>query len=93
VVFVSGLGFFSAAYQIFATNLTLPILAQLYNYDDTQQMCLRITLFIGVIVGQLFFGLLADLYGRQKYFGYELKVLVIAGIGICMAAESPAMRW
>ena len=39
------------------------------------------------MVGQIAFGILGDLYGRRKMYGFELIVLIIGSLGTAMASE------
>lgn len=39
------------------------------------------------MIGQIVFGILADLYGRRKMYGYELIVLIVGSIGTAMSSE------
>lgn len=39
----------------------------------------------GAVVGQLVFGLLADVVGRKKMYGLELMIIIIATIGLAFS--------
>ncbi len=41
----------------------------------------------GAVVGQVTFGLLADLYRRRKMYGVELYIIIIAIVGILMSSS------
>jgi PHS family inorganic phosphate transporter-like MFS transporter len=41
----------------------------------------------GSIVGQILFGILADYFGRQRLYGIELVVVIIATVGIVEASQ------
>jgi len=90
VVLVAGSGFFTDSFNLFSTNITLPILSSLYWNDTTNESvdtlinCLTLA---GSIVGQLLFGVLADYFGRQRLYGVELVVVIIATVGIVESSE------
>lgn len=69
VVVVAGVGFFTDAYCLFAVNMVLPILGIIY-YNGTMphnyETALSIVTLGGSIIGQVFFGLGADIWGRRK---------------------------
>jgi len=51
---------------------------------DTLISCLTLA---GSIVGQVLFGILADYFGRQRLYGVELVVVIIATVGIVESSE------
>ena len=88
VVAVAASGFFTDSYNLFSTNVTVPTLEFLY-FGDNPNATFLITCMtlVGTMVGQILFGLLADLYGRQRLYGVELVIVIVATICIMMAAE------
>lgn len=42
---------------------------------------------MGTLFGQLFFGYLADKYGRKKMYGVELFIILIGTIGSALVAD------
>ena len=40
----------------------------------------------GTILGQVFFGIMADKYGRKKMYGVELMVIITATLGVVMCS-------
>jgi hypothetical protein len=90
VVIVAASGFFTDSFNLFSTNVTLPILSALYWDDatsesvDTLVNCLTLA---GSMVGQIGFGLLADFFGRQSLYGAELIVVIIATVGILESSQ------
>ncbi|KAM5445765.1 hypothetical protein MaudCBS49596_007221 [Microsporum audouinii] len=90
VVFVAGIGFFTDGYDIFAVGMIIPMLAHVY-WQGTMpthiETGMRVATLVGTIIGQFIFGVLADLYGRRKMYGFELLVVTISTIGVAMAAD------
>lgn len=48
---------------------------------------MRAATLLGTIVGQFVFGILADLYGRRKMYGFELLIVTLSTIGVAVAAD------
>ncbi|KAI2057694.1 hypothetical protein LOZ43_002986 [Ophidiomyces ophidiicola] len=90
VVFVAGIGFFTGAYDIFAVGMIIPMLAHVYwhgSMPTSVETGMRAATLVGTILGQISCGILADLYGRRKMYGFELLVVTVATIGVAMAAD------
>ncbi|KAE8441962.1 hypothetical protein EG329_004129 [Mollisiaceae sp. DMI_Dod_QoI] len=91
VVFSAGMGFLAGAYELFAVSLTMPMIKIVYYYPHqmapgTETLLCCATL-LGAVVGQVTFGLLADLYRRRKMYGVELYIIIIAIVGILMSSS------
>ncbi|KAH9928426.1 phosphate transporter [Amylocystis lapponica] len=101
VAFVSGAGFFTDAYDIFAINIVAGILGYLYGsvqspsdpgltgrtLSTTQELGIKVATPIGILVGQLVFGWLADVLGRKRSAdGVELIIMIIATVGQTVSA-------
>jgi MFS transporter, PHS family, inorganic phosphate transporter len=56
--------------------------------DDT---LIKVMTSVGTIVGQLFFGWLADRIGRKRMYGYELLIIGLATLGQCITGPSSAI--
>ncbi|KAF4624945.1 hypothetical protein G7Y89_g13223 [Cudoniella acicularis] len=71
VVIVAGVGFFTDAYSIFAINMVIPILGIIY-YNGTMphsyETALAVVTLGESIIGQVGFGLGADIWGRRKIY-------------------------
>lgn len=63
------------SYDIFAINIASTMLDYIYGdkntltLNDRQDLCLKIATPVGILIGQLFFGWLADVVGRKKMCG------------------------
>ncbi|BGO99763.1 hypothetical protein JCM10021v2_003440 [Rhodotorula toruloides] len=95
---VAGVGFFTDAYDIFAINLCAAMIGYVYNMGNhkgaltaNQDLGLKIATPVGTLVGQLFFGWLADIVGRKKMYGFELIIIIIATLGQAVAGHGPAV--
>ncbi|KAI8370441.1 phosphate:H+ symporter [Radiomyces spectabilis] len=93
---VSGIGFFTDAYDIFAINLISTMIGYVYWSDAGNRvphnidLALKVSCSVGTVVGQLFFGYLADRLGRKRMYGVELIIIIIATLGQSLAGSGPA---
>ncbi|KAM3155540.1 Repressible high-affinity phosphate permease [Botrytis cinerea] len=95
VVVVAGVGFFTDAYSIFAINMAIPMLGIIYYGDPVNkgtmphnyEIALSVVTLGGSIIGQIAFGLGADLYGRRKMYGLELMITIFATLGVVMSSS------
>jgi len=92
VVVVAGVGFFTDAYSIFSINLVIFILGVIYYQDNgglmlhSHETAISVVTLGGSIIGQIFFGFAADLWGRRKMYGVELIITIGATIGVVMSS-------
>ncbi|KZT73053.1 MFS general substrate transporter [Daedalea quercina L-15889] len=106
VAFVSGAGFFTDAYDIFAINVVTIMLGYVYgngttstpgivgrSLDPMQQLGVKVATPVGIIVGQLLFGWLGDVMGRKRIYGLELIIIIIGTLGQAIAAPSMAVSF
>ncbi|KAI9359545.1 major facilitator superfamily domain-containing protein [Zopfochytrium polystomum] len=101
-VLVSGVGFFTDAYDIFVISQCLPImvcsssvtyfLTNWVNNDNNVHIdaLLKASTNWGNFIGQLGFGYLGDKLGRKKMYGVELIIMMICTVG--SAVSAPAAR-
>ncbi|CAG8558017.1 16427_t:CDS:2 [Dentiscutata heterogama] len=91
---VSGVGFFTDAYDLFVINLVSTMISLIYfdnNIPAMVDMGLKMSAAIGTLLGQLVFGWCADRYGRKKMYGLELSLMIAATIGSALCANSFAI--
>ncbi|KAJ5610741.1 hypothetical protein N7510_007460 [Penicillium lagena] len=74
----AGVGFFADGYLNLTIGLVVPILGYLYFEDSQGQVpavqsdVIKGSLSLGMVAGQLLFGVLSDLWGRHTIYGKEL---------------------
>lgn len=56
---------------------------RVHNYE----VGLSIITLAGALVGQILFGIAADIWGRRKMYGLELIVLIFSTLGMSMASS------
>ncbi|KAI0267664.1 major facilitator superfamily domain-containing protein [Gloeopeniophorella convolvens] len=93
---VAGAGFFTDAYDIFTISIAAMMLGYVYGKDNRLQPSadfgLKVASPVGNLVGQIFFGWLADLIGRKRMYGFELIIIVIATFAQAIAGSGPAIH-
>lgn len=67
-----------------------PSIAQSLNTDISQVALSLTSYFIGISLGQLFYGPITDKFGRRKPLIFGLTVFLLASIGCAMA---PSITW
>ncbi|CAG8709964.1 15207_t:CDS:2, partial [Racocetra fulgida] len=84
---VSGVGFFTDAYDIFAINLVAVMLGYVYfgksSLPGDVDLGIKVATPVGTFIGQFAFGILADILGRKK-----LLIIVFATFACCLVANS-----
>ncbi|EED18648.1 sugar transporter, putative [Talaromyces stipitatus ATCC 10500] len=93
VVFVAGVGFLADGYDIYAASLTIPMLNHVYwnNQMGTNiEASLNAAVLAGTVIGQLGFGIFADVFGRKSMYGLELLIIIGSTVGITMSSPGTA---
>ncbi|KAI9497571.1 phosphate:H+ symporter [Zychaea mexicana] len=96
---VSGIGFFTDAYDIFAINLVSTMIGYVYWGEQGNKtphdvdMAIKVSCSVGTVVGQLLFGWLADRLGRKRMYGIELIIMIIGTVGQALAGNGPTVSF
>lgn len=99
-VIVAGVGFFTDSYDIFAINLAVSMLGVVYWQDaksgagkipSSADTAIKVSTSGGTVIGQLFFGWLADRLGRKRMYGIELIIIILATLAQALASNSHAI--
>ncbi|GME22004.1 Phosphate permease [Neofusicoccum parvum] len=96
-IVVAGIGFFTDAYDIFAINLATPMLGVAYwqhnkgKIPEPADTSIKVSTSAGTVVGQVGFGILADIVGRKKMYGLELIMIIFATLAQALSAPSQSM--
>ncbi|KAF2021899.1 phosphate permease [Aaosphaeria arxii CBS 175.79] len=99
LVVVTGIGFFTDAYSLFAINLATIMLGIVFWQDEIHKgvmpanadTAIKVATSAGAIFGQVIFGYLADLLGRKKMYGVELMIIIGATLAQSLCGESSAV--
>ncbi|HWD94873.1 MAG TPA: MFS transporter [Acidimicrobiales bacterium] len=85
-VLISGMGFFTDAYDLFVIGTVAAILKLQWNLSTTQTSWVTGGAILGAFVGAFVFGRVADVFGRKNVY---ITVAVIMVIGALASAFSP----
>ncbi|KAM7253365.1 hypothetical protein ACFE04_025983 [Oxalis oulophora] len=90
-VVVSGMGFFTDAYDLFSISLVTKLLGRIYfhhagspnpgSLPPNLAAAVNGVALCGTLSGQLFFGWLGDKMGRKRVYGLTLWIMMICSIG------------
>ncbi|KAJ6442371.1 inorganic phosphate transporter (predicted) [Purpureocillium lavendulum] len=87
---VAGAGFFTDGYINLTIGLVVPVLGYLYFEEDGSSVpasnsdIMKGSLSLGMIVGQIGFGLLGDTWGRRAVYGKELIVTLFGTLMVVL---------
>ncbi|CAK3954423.1 Repressible high-affinity phosphate permease [Lecanosticta acicola] len=86
---VAGSGFFTDSYNLFASNVILPALGYVYWADDenhNKASAFNLATLGASAVGQLVFGIFADIGGRRSLYGIELIIVIVSTVGLLQSS-------
>ncbi len=87
VILLSGMGFFTDAYDLFNIGVMLLILTPLWHLTNLQKGLLASAAIWATIAGQLLFGRLLDVLGRKKVYGIEAAILGAGALASAFAVN------
>jgi PHS family inorganic phosphate transporter-like MFS transporter len=85
-VLISGMGFFTDAYDLFVIGTVAAILKLQWNLSTTQTSWVTGAAILGAFVGAFVFGRIADVLGRKNVY---ISVAVIMVVGALASAFAP----
>ena len=90
IMFISGMGFFTDAYDLFIIGVVMALLKQEWQFSTVEEGLVTSTALLASAFGAILFGRIADMVGRKRIYGYEVLVLAIGAIA---SAFSPSVGW
>jgi len=90
IVGISGMGFFTDAYDLFVIGVALKLITSEWHLDALQIAVVGATALVSAALGSAIFGRIADVFGRRYIYGVEVLVL---GAGAIASAFSPNVWW
>jgi MFS transporter, PHS family, inorganic phosphate transporter len=90
IVLISGMGFFTDAYDLFIIGVVLKLLKDEWHIGPLETAIVGATALVSAAIGSAVFGRIADVFGRKYIYGFEVLVL---GAGAIASAFSPSIWW
>jgi len=90
VMFISGMGFFTDAYDLFIIGVVMDILKNEWHPGKLETSLVTSTALLSAALGAMLFGRIADMLGRKRIYGIECLVL---SAGAVASAFSPNIIW
>ncbi|KAK8038236.1 hypothetical protein PG994_015003 [Apiospora phragmitis] len=91
---IAGIGFYTDSYDIFTIGLVTSMLGIVYfggTLPAESDTAIKAATFAGVIIGQVSFGILADVVGRKSMYGLELIIIIVVTLAQALSSNSPSM--
>jgi MFS family permease len=89
-MFISGMGFFTDAYDLFIIGVAMALLRPLWHVGKIEEGLVESTALLAAAIGALLFGRVADMVGRKRIYGVEVLVLAAGAVA---SALSPNIWW
>ena len=84
-VLVSGMGFFTDAYDLFVIGIVSTLLKHEWHLGSGQLALLNAVMLGAAFLGAIVFGRIADLVGRKRVYWLVAAIMVIAAVGSAFA--------
>jgi PHS family inorganic phosphate transporter-like MFS transporter len=85
IMFVSGMGFFTDAYDLFVIGIVVVLVKPEWGLSTTDVSLLNSVTLAASAVGAIVFGRIADILGRKRIYGYEVLILAIGALASAFA--------
>ncbi|HEY1818511.1 MAG TPA: MFS transporter [Trebonia sp.] len=82
---VSGMGFFTDAYDLFVIGIVSTLLKTQWHLDTSQLALLNAVMLGAAFLGALVFGRIADAIGRTRVYWMSAALMVVAAVGSALA--------
>jgi MFS family permease len=90
IVLIAGMGFFTDAYDLFVIGVALKLITTEWKLDPLEIAVVGATALVSAALGSAVFGRIADVFGREYIYGFEVLIL---GAGAIASAFSPSVWW
>src|SRR2546421_3521787 len=84
-VLVSGMGFFTDAYDLFVIGIASTLIAKDWNLSSGQLALLNSTMLFAAFVGAMVLGRFADLGGRKRIYWLVAVIMIVAALGSALS--------
>ncbi len=85
VVVVSGVGFFTDAYDLFVISTVAVLVAAQWHLSTAETSWVTGSAILGAFVGALVFGRIADLIGRKRVYALVAIVMIVGAVASAVA--------
>jgi MFS transporter, PHS family, inorganic phosphate transporter len=85
IMFVSGMGFFTDAYDLFVIGIVVVLITTEWHLNTNQVSWLNSATLLASAVGAVIFGRIADILGRKRIYGYEVLILAAGALASAFA--------
>jgi len=89
-VIVSGVGFFTDAYDLFVISTVAVLVQGQWNLSTTQVSWVQGAAILGAFIGAMAFGRIADLAGRKRAYGLVAAIMIVGAVA---SAAAPGFWW
>jgi MFS transporter, PHS family, inorganic phosphate transporter len=87
IMFVSGMGFFTDAYDLFVIGIVVALLETEWHLSTSQVSWVNSATLLASAVGAIVFGRVADILGRKRIYGYEVLILAVGALASAFAPD------
>ncbi|HTQ93563.1 MAG TPA: MFS transporter [Streptosporangiaceae bacterium] len=84
-VLVSGMGFFTDAYDLFIIGIASTLIAKQWHLSSGQLALLNSTMLGAAFLGAMVFGRFADIAGRKRVYWLVAVIMVVAALGSALS--------
>jgi MFS transporter, PHS family, inorganic phosphate transporter len=84
-VLVSGMGFFTDAYDLFVIGIASTLIAKQWDLSSGQLALLNSTMLFAAFLGALVLGRFADLGGRKRVYWLVAAIMIVAALGSALS--------
>ncbi|MFP3241338.1 MAG: MFS transporter, partial [Caldivirga sp.] len=92
LLLISGAGFFSDAYDLFAISVALVFLKQVWSLTSADISLIASAALFGAVIGPFIFGRIGDIFGRKYIYGVEAALLAAGAVASALSIN-PTTLW
>ncbi|HVC26496.1 MAG TPA: MFS transporter [Acidimicrobiales bacterium] len=89
-VIVSGVGFFTDAYDLFVISTVATLVATQWHLSTTETSWVSGSAILGAFFGAVIFGRIADLLGRKRVYAMVAAIMILGAVA---SAVAPGFAW
>jgi PHS family inorganic phosphate transporter-like MFS transporter len=90
-ILISGMGFFTDAYDLFVIGIAATLIKQQWQLSSGRLALLNAVTLAAACLGALVVGRVADLVGRKRVYWLVAAILVVGALGCALAPSLPVL--